>query len=149
MIRHWSAWFVVLSAAWWFGTAASLAAWEWMSPLPQGHHLNAIWGIAPDSWLAVGDSGTVIWWEGTDWIIGDSGVGSNLRSVWGATADDVFAVGDGGVIIHWDGSAWAPMISGTTVRLMSVWGADSGNVFVVGDNGTILRCNGAEWRYDS
>src|SRR5215831_18736214 len=78
--------------------------WCWQNPLPQGNNLSAIWGSeASDVW-AVGDSGTILHWDGSAWSSVSSGTTNALRAVWGSGASDVWAVGDFGTILHWDGS---------------------------------------------
>jgi len=38
----------------------AIADWEWQNPLPQGHHLESIWGSSSNDVFAVGDNGTIL-----------------------------------------------------------------------------------------
>lgn len=70
--------------------------------VPSTKLLNGIWAISTTDVWAVGDSGTIIHYNGTKWDavlapIAKSGV--NFRAVWAANANDVYIVGDGGTIL--------------------------------------------------
>ncbi len=113
--------------------------------------LHDVWGIYshgedPDVQLfAVGNNGTIIYYDGTSAIVMQSPTANKLNGVWGSAPDDFFAVGTAGTIVHYDGSTWEEMNSGTTQTLRAVWGTDADNVFAVGRSGTILHYNGSSW----
>ena len=102
---------------------------------------------ANNVWV-VGSDGTVLRWDGNDWISQSSGTGATLRDIWGTDANSIWAVGnDGqGVILHWNGTAWSPaQIAERTGYLFGVWGSDAGNAWAVGEDGTILKWDGETW----
>ncbi len=105
---------------------------------------RAVWSRSASDAFAVGDSGMVLRYDGTDWAPQSSGSTEALRAVWGDSAA-VFAVGDGGTILYHDGSAWHAQSSGTTQPLFGVWGTSASDVFAVGGGGTILHYDGAVW----
>ena len=74
--------------------------------------LYGVWGSGPDNIFAVGDSGTILHYNGTAWTAMDSGSTSNLKGVWGSALNDVYAVGDSGIILHYNGTAWRAMDNG-------------------------------------
>ena len=114
------------------------------SPLPQGNRLNGIWGSGANDVWAVGDSGTIVHWNGTAWSIVASGTTKNLHGVWGSVANDVWAVGAGGTILRWNGSAWSQVASPTTNGLTDIWGFGADVVYVAaGDK--VLRWTGSQW----
>jgi Tol biopolymer transport system component len=125
---------------------ASTTEWTWQNPSPQGHGLNAVWGSASNDVYAVGDYGTIVHYDGTQWQLMDSGTTRGLGGVWGSSPTSVFAVGAGGVILHYDGTAWRAMNSGTSTDLNDVWGSGADNVFAVGSSGTIRQYDGSSWR---
>ena len=112
-------------------------------------NLNAVWATGPAEAWAVGDSGTIVHWNGTAWSTIawpiPAWTAGGLNAVWGSGPGDAWAVGDGGGIAHLSGTTWSPVISGTTQKLRGVWGNDSADVWAVGDNGTILRWDGQAW----
>ncbi len=109
------------------------------------HNLNGVWGRSGSDAFAVGDSGTILHYDGTDWSAMTSGTTDNLNDVWGTFGDDAFAVGDNGTILHYDGTTWSTMTNLATNNLNGVWGSSGSNVYAVGDNGTILRYDGTAW----
>jgi hypothetical protein len=119
--------------------------WEWMNPLPQGNPLNGVWGISATDVFAVGDAGTILHYDGTDWSAMSSGTTASLNGVWGSSAADVFAIGDDGTILHYDGTSWSAMTSNTAWTLFGVWGSSASDVFAVGGSGTIVHYDGTSW----
>lgn len=101
-----------------------------------GRHLNRLW--------AVGDSGTILYWDGTIWSAMSSGTTADLRGIWGFGTDK-YVVGGGGAVLFYNGSAWVNMSSGVSENLQGVWGNSSSDIFAVGLNGTIIHYNGSAW----
>lgn len=128
---------------------------------PTSQNLNAITpGGMFDMSLAwaVGDSGTIIRWDGDQsWELVSSPTTANLYSISMASASDAWAVGGAGngngAIIRWDGSNWDTW-SGITLgtsdsdqipTLYSVSMLDSSFGWAVGESGAILVWDGNEW----
>ena len=44
----------------WNKTICSAAGWCWENPLPQGNHIEALWGFAQNEVWAVGEKGTIL-----------------------------------------------------------------------------------------
>jgi len=128
----------------------SLAGWYWQDPLPQGNSIRGAWGITGEAngtdLFAIGDTGTILHYDGSKWTIMDSGTYNHLHGIWGSSFTDIFAAGGKGTILRYDGTSWSKMNSGTDQRLFSVWGSSASDVFVVGTNGTILHYDGTGWR---
>lgn len=118
--------------------------------LPQSssstENLRAIWAANATNLWAVGDNGTILKGDGTNWTAQTSGTTEHLRAVWGTSATSVWAMGDAGTILFFNGTSWATQTSGITNALRGVWGSSGTNIFAVGDGGTILRStNGTSW----
>src|SRR5215510_5695776 len=107
------------------GAICSGDGWCWRNPLPQGNPLFGVWGSGANDVWAVGGPGTILHWDGFDWMSVSSGTTSFLSGVWGSGASDVWAVGGypTSTILHWDGSAWTSVPSGTEQYLNGVWGS--------------------------
>jgi hypothetical protein len=101
--------------------------------------LSGVWGSSSSDVFAIGEQGTILHYNGSDWSPMTSGTTSNLEGVWGASHSDVFAVGWEGTIRHYDGTTWSAMTSGTGNGLSAVWGTSPSDVFAVGWEGTILH----------
>jgi hypothetical protein len=111
---------------------------------------RAVWTGAAGSAIAVGDSGSVLRYDGASWNSEPSGTTAHLRAIWGAGASGpVFAVGEAGTILINNGSGWTAQTSGTTQPLYAVWGTSGTDVFAVGGAGTILHYNGTSWTAQS
>jgi hypothetical protein len=119
-------------------------------PLP----LRSVWATSPTSVFAVGDSGSVFHYDGTQWdslayspswLRGTRATRNALLGVWASSPTNAIAVGDSGLILRCDGARCDTLNSGTRSTLRAVWGASANDVFAAGDGGTILRYNGSAW----
>jgi hypothetical protein len=113
---------------------------------PTTQTIRAIWGAAPDEFLAVGNAGTVLRHSGSQ-LAQVPGVptSQNLNGVWGETASNVFIVGNAGTVLRYNGATLTTMTSNTSDTLFGVWGADATHVFAVGIAGTIIQYDGNNW----
>ena len=71
--------------------------------------MHAVWGASATDVFAVGESGTILRYDGSGWTAMPSGTTANLLAVSGRFAADVFAAGDG-IVLHWDGASWEPVL---------------------------------------
>ena len=113
------------------------------SPITSGttQTLYGIWGSSESDVFAVGNSGTILHYDGSVWAPMTSGTTTQLNGIWGSSGSDVFAVGNSGTILHYDGSVWSSMTSGTTQALRGIWGSSGSDVFAGGGR-TILHYSG-------
>lgn len=100
---------------------------------------------------AVGKSGTILMYEGTEWREQEnpfSGTMISLNSVHFLDKTHGWIVGDSGTILMYDGTEWKIQnnpVSETPVQLSSVYFIDSNHGWAVGSNSTILRFDGEQW----
>lgn len=139
------------SAGWAVGTDGVIrhttdggATWGWQNS-GTTVTLRGVWGADPAHVWAVGDFGTIVFYDGNAWTAQTSGTALSLQGLWGNDANNVWAVGAGGTILKWNGSMWSAQSSGTAEGLNAVSGYDLNNVWAVGDNGTIRKWNGSTW----
>jgi len=125
--------------------ATAQAAWKTQSS-PTTDQLRAVSGYSENRILAVGNYGTIIFYNGTEWQNVSGITEKTLYGVWWASKNEAFVVGDNGLILHFNGAEWAPMNSGYTQRLRNVWGTSASDVFAVGESGTILHYDGSSWK---
>jgi hypothetical protein len=110
-------------------------------------YLNAVWSGGPSEVVAVGDSGFIVHYDGSNWTPQTSGTTKVLNAVWGigsGLAARIFAVGWDGTILFFDGTTWHAQTSNTTANLSGVWGTSATDVFAVGGS-TILHYDGNSW----
>lgn len=82
-------------------------AWSWIFPQPQGNTLRAVWTATATSTYAVGEAGTILHYNGTDWKLMENPETNDLLTVWGASDACVFAGGSKDGILKWDGETWS------------------------------------------
>ena len=78
-------------------TIAPTAQRTLLPPLPK---LDSVWGSSGNDVFAVGNDGTILHYDGSDWSLMSSGTTVEICNVWGNTGSDVFAVGFSGTILH-------------------------------------------------
>jgi hypothetical protein len=117
---------------------------------PAFDRLLGVWGTAANNVYAVGDSGTVIHWDGTHWTaqpVPPSEAATILEGVGGSSANDLWIVGDTGTILRSTGDGkWSSAPSPVSTELTSLWVAPTGDGWATGYNGTLLRLQGAQWK---
>ena len=125
--------------------------------------LHTAWGMSSSDIFFVGDSGTVLHFDGTTWLKYPKVTTKNLRSVWGTSHNDVWASGFNSstsetVLLHFDGVQWTEDALSKTKGINAtggfdaVWACDSGNGHhFVTTSGAILlrRIDQRAWRSDS
>ena len=118
---------------------------NWTSPTSA--FLRSVFMVSPDDGWAVGQYGTIIHWNGTEWSTVTSPTSRFLYSVFMVNADDGWAVGDEGTIVHWNGTEWSmvtsPTMSWEQFRSVFMVSADDG--WAVGALGSIIHWDGIEW----
>lgn len=100
--------------------------------------------------FAVGESGEILRFDGSDWDNIASPTTADLRGVSVVSVSEAWAVGESGRISRWNGSSWSNVSSPTSTQLNSVHMIDTNgdgvaNIgWAVGQNGRALRYIRAE-----
>jgi hypothetical protein len=110
--------------------------------------VNAAWGTSSRDIFFVGDKGTILHFDGTNWIKYPKVTDVKLFSVWGTRHSDVWACGydqslGTSTLVHFDGTAWAVDSLGAlplskTGGIYTVWACDSATHNLVFANGGYL-----------
>lgn len=133
-------------------TAGPLMPPDW-SPMHggTGHVLYGVWGSCDNDVFAVGDSGTILHYNGKTWSTMKSGTKNPLVDVWGSSGSDVFAVGMSafgmvGSMLHYSGVGlrWTQMDSYPGYSTDAVWGSSGNDVFAL-SGGTVYHYDGLTW----
>lgn len=111
----------------------------WENPLPQGNTLFGVLAFGPKAVWAVGEAGTVLFWNGERTFIGDVGTNADLRAVAGLSNTELFVAGDQGTIIHYDGLNWVRESVPGVYRINVIWIAPNGTAFAGANGGSILK----------
>jgi hypothetical protein len=109
--------------------------------------LYGVWGSSQSDIWAVGDTGTIIHYDGTGFE--DRSVAApriDFRDIDGTGKSDIWAVGNDGAIFHFDGSKWSAPNTLTDQELFGVWGTSDDDVWAVGDQGVLLHKDASGWQ---
>lgn len=141
------------------GSAGELTpAWEcWGPGLPDPcrndlRDIAIVPGTDPAQAVAVGDGGTILHWNGSDWHRIASGVTEPLHAVAMSSPTQGWAVGRSGTILTWNGATWAATTwkTGDLLRAVAlVPGTAPLQAWAAGDNkgvGEFILWNGTEWQ---
>jgi len=91
-----------------------------------GGPLHSSWGISSSDMYAVGDSGTILHFDGTNWTKMNSGTTKDIGEIWGTADNDIWADGFNpqtaeSVLLHYDGKTWSE------INLQSIGNIGPGN----------------------
>lgn len=109
--------------------------------------LRALWGLPAQNFtVTVGDSGTVLYHDGTTWTDFSVATNAALTDVWGTDYNNFYATTSDGRLLRWNGSylAYVPGVNAPG-PLNAVWGTSASNMYVAGDNGMLYRFDGTNW----
>ena len=124
------------------------AAWESQNLTSAEYYLSGVWGFSGSDVFAVGEGGTILHYDGTEWAPMSSGTTSNLEEVWGTARNNVYAVGEDGTILHYNGTEWSPMEGAEGDLFLAVWGTGRSDVYAAGLGVGTGSGVGAIYRYD-
>lgn len=95
--------------------------------------------------LVVGDSGTLLRWDGSRLLPETiAPLNANLRASLQRARGDAFVVGDNGVLLRFNGATWSRLLGPTLNSMRAVHEVD-GIVYIAGEFGQIWRQDGESW----
>ena len=109
--------------------------------------LRRAWGASATDVFAVGDQGTIIHYNGSNWktMTQPSGV-ANFTGVDGTAGNNVFAITDGNsttaALIRWDGTSWKKRADIPCYDFCCVGAVGSDDAFTWDSGGTLRRVTG-------
>jgi len=114
-------------------------------------HLRAVFALDTGHAWAVGDSGTLLIWNGTSWrAFTGTRPADDLFAVWASSPTDVWVAGITGdpeqlqaVYAHFDGTSFDRYCKPLAKRPEGIFGFSATDVWSVGTSGTMFRWNGA------
>ena len=110
--------------------------------------LRSVWGSSPDDVWAVGDFGTVVHWDGSEWKKMVTPLTLSLNDVWGTSSNDIYilktSIDNTSSLAHYDGKNWQDLTALFPIgprNLNSFWIDRNGIGYAVGN--TTYRYNGS------
>jgi streptogramin lyase len=108
--------------------------------------LNGVWAASSTDAWAVGDSGTLLHFDGTRWKSLPTGMPTSaLGGVWGSSARDVWVTTGGGGLLHYDGNGWSSVPSGLGSTFAIAGRAQNDIWLTEWDTGGIAHFDGTTW----
>lgn len=120
----------------------------WSPMTPAGNGAFSAVSATNNTVVAVGPSGHIQRFDGSEWTLMDSDFTPSLICVWGSPTGEVIVGAQFGNILHWDGEFWGTSSLGVINALNALWGASPQDIVAVGQGGTILRWDGFRWTPD-
>jgi|GEM_PF-1014808 len=135
--------------------------WHFITPLPQGNDLKAVWAPAVNDVYAGGPGGLIQHWNGTNWTQITNSTTKTIYAIHGLSTKDIWVVGGDAyttnitnrcLILHYDGTKWsemaAPKYSGWTYPLSAVYAVGPKDVWATTDTGTFpVHYDGTSWKF--
>ncbi len=104
--------------------------------------LDGVWVVDENVAFAVGDSGSVLRWDGSRWNKLSFPNFDNLTSVIAFGASSAFVTSTSGRVYRYNGSTWTRVYPGNSrpePALVDIGGTSPADLWAVGGNGTIVR----------
>jgi hypothetical protein len=101
--------------------------------------LNGVWVVNDKVAFAVGQSGSALRWNGTDWNKLTFPTTDNLTSVVGFGANSAYATTTNGRIYRYNGTNWTQIHELAGMTFKDIAGTSPADLWVVGNNGKILH----------
>lgn len=117
---------------------------------PTTFAINAFWAVASNDIWAVGESGSVLHWDGVSWSLQRVPTVLALFDVWASGPKDIWAVGEAttqknAVILHFDGQVWTDVQSPSAYDLNSIYGVSPTQIWAVGENDPVVSTTAGEF----
>ncbi len=123
--------------------------------------LHSAWGTSSSDMYFVGNYGTILHFDGTNWTRMSTPTTKNLGNIWGTASNDVWAVGYNSStgeseVLHYDGSSWKEDVLATSGTAHAygvgcIYTCDSaGHKFVAATGSEVFsRRDNTPWRIDT
>ena len=86
--------------------------------------LSDLWGSSASDVWAVGKSGLILHFDGSQWTSAPSNTTMSLTGIWGKEPSQIYAVGDSGDLVYGKGG-WTPGTTSAGLSLSDVWGGEA------------------------
>ena len=112
--------------------------WIMQHHTPGDESIRSVLALNESHLWAVGNGGSMIFYDGTSWAEQESGLAETLEGMTALDENHVWAVGFAGTLLFYDGTSWTEQDSDTSEALLDVTALDVNNVWAAGEKETIL-----------
>lgn len=125
---------------------ADAQQWISLNPDPTGVELSAVQMFSNDHGYMVGDAGTFLEYNGTDWeVVPSATLAGSISSMCFLDENNGWVTTHGGAIYYFNGTDWIQQFSDPSLYLISIHLSDASNGWAVGLNGAVVKFNGTSW----
>jgi len=129
-----------------FSNNAISQQWISLNPKPTGVNLSAVQMFSNDHGYMVGETGTLLEYNGTDWeVVTSFPFSGSMSSMFFLNGNSGWVATYGGSIYHFDGTNWTEQFSDPSLFLISIHLSDETNGWAVGLEGAVVKFNGTDW----
>jgi len=124
------------------GSGGCTGTWHKEIPKPTFETINDIWVDSSTNAVAVGDNGTILVFDGSQWTKVNSGTTEHLNAIWHYTGNYYYIAGCSGTVLTMTNAppyTVNPLSGAPAVDLWGIYGRTGVELFVVGTGGTIRR----------
>jgi PKD repeat protein len=127
-----------------FGVFIANAQWTWVNPLPQGNNLNKVGFIDQNTGWAVGNNGTLMFYNGTSWYQKKITLKDDLLSAYFSDTSHGWLTSSWTIYEYKNGKI--ETVLNTSDSHGSLFFLSPDNGWCVGGLGKIYHYNGIEWK---
>jgi len=120
--------------------------WISLNPNPTGVGLTAVHMFSNDHGYMVGDAGTFLEYNGTDWeVVPSATLAGSISSMCFLDENTGWVSTNGGSIYYFNGSNWTQQFNDPSLDLIKIHLSDATNGWAVGVDGALVRYDGSNW----
>ena len=123
------------------GGGGCTCSWHKEIPKPTFETINDVW-VDSSYAVAVGDNGTILVFNGSQWIPVNSGTANHLNAIWQNGSGNYYIAGCSGTVLTMTSTppfSVSTMTGAPVVDLWGIYGNSGTEFFIVGAGGTIRR----------
>ncbi|MBL1215770.1 MAG: hypothetical protein HND52_20545, partial [Ignavibacteriae bacterium] len=99
--------------------------------------LRAVWGSSPEDVWAVGDNGSLIHWNGIEWIKIKTDITEDISALYGTNQNDIYLAATSGnhsALYHYNGTEWLKQNDILGMYAITLWKKPGGKLIIGGTN---------------
>jgi len=129
-----------------FINSAFSQQWISLNPNPTGVGLSAVQMFSNNHGYMVGEAGTFLEYNGTDWeVVPSSPLAGSISTMYFLDENTGWVATEGGSIYHFDGTNWTKQFEDPSILFFSIHFSDANNGWAVGLNGAVVKFDGTNW----